>query len=154
VVKDLREILALKDGYVLRRARIRSFACDYAATGSAVRSASRIDPMAGSGATGAAGGTGPTGPTTTTRVSDSATSAASPNAGTLVSKTVVCPGATVLVGGGAHFTTTGSNDAKLALKVSFPSAAGVDGIWTASAVVSSNIIGGYTVTLIVYAVCA
>jgi hypothetical protein len=87
------------------------------------------------------------------RVSDTATSTG-PTTGTLVTKSVSCTGGKVLVGGGAQFTTTGGNDAKAALKGSFPSVEGVNGTWRADAVVTGNFGAGNTLTLIVYAVCA
>jgi hypothetical protein len=87
-------------------------------------------------------------------VSASATSAAGPNAGTVVSKSVSCPG-TVLTGGGVQVTTTGGSDGKVALRASYPfPAAGVNGTWTASAVAVANFNPGDTFTVVVYAVCA
>jgi hypothetical protein len=68
-----------------------------------------------------------------------------------------CPGVTVLVGGGAVITTTPpgpTNDAKVALKGSFPLTPGVGGTWRAQAVVLNNIVGGGTVTVTAYAACA
>jgi len=81
-------------------------------------------------------------------------SAAGPGAGTIVTKTVSCPG-TVLVGGGAQFTTTGvGNEGRVVLRASFPQSAGVNGTWRADAVVTAPFNPLDTLTLVVYAVCA
>jgi len=88
-------------------------------------------------------------------VSASATSAANPSPGTQVTQAVSCTGGKILVGGGAHVTTTGGgNDAKVALFASYPTAAGANGTWSATAIVTGNISVLGTVIITVYAVCA
>jgi hypothetical protein len=59
------------------------------------------------------------------------------------------------VGGGGHVTTTGvGNDSKVSLFASYPTAAGANGTWSATAMVSGNISVVGTVSITVYAVCA
>lgn len=105
------------------------------------------------GPTGPAGATGPAGPAGSQRVPGTpVTSAVNAPQNTLVTATASCPAGKVLLGGGAHVTTTATQKSRALLVSSYASSATV---WTAIGVVGTGSLGsGNTMTVTAYALCS
>jgi hypothetical protein len=80
------------------------------------------------------------------------TSGAGVLAGTLVTATATCASGKVVLGGGAQVTvSSGSANALVSLRSSYPSATDT---WTGVAVVTLNLPLGTTTTVTAYALCS
>ena len=110
-------------------------------------------PAGPAGATGATGAAGPAGPAGSQLVTGTpATSAVNAAQNTLVTATAACPAGKVVLGGGAHITTTATQKSRALLVSSYASNATT---WTAIGVVGTGALGsGNTMTVTAYALCS
>ena len=79
------------------------------------------------------------------------TSAANAAQNVLVTATATCPMGKVLLGGGAHITTTATQKSRAVLVSSYPSSTTV---WTAIGVAEAALGAGNTMTVTAYALCS